>query len=236
MKAFLLAAGLGTRLRPLTDTMPKCLVPIDGEPMLYHWLQLLKIHDISDVLINVHYLPHAVRQYVADFESSNPTPQIMLFHEKTLLGNAGTIKANMRWIEDEEAFLIAYADNLTNVDLTGLIQFHQTRDAILTMGLFRSDCPERCGIAALGNDGLILDFTEKPEKPRSNMANAGIYVASPGLLDYIPEGFADLGHDVLPRLVGKMYGDELDGYLRDIGTMESYIKAQNEWKKIRMPW
>lgn len=233
MKAFLLAAGLGTRLRPLTDTVPKCMLPIDGKPMLYHWFRLLERHGVSDVLINLHHLPDIVREYVGDFSSSHPGLRTALFYEEDLLGSAGTIKANVRWVEGEREFLIAYADNLTNADLTSLAQFHRNRNAVLTMGLFHADCPEKCGIATLGDDGLIVDFTEKPENPKSDMANAGLYVASPGLMDYIPDGLADLGYDVLPHLVGKMHGCEIRGYLRDIGTIENYRKAQEEWKMIQ---
>lgn len=232
MKAFLLAAGLGTRLRPLTNTVPKCMLPIDGQPMLYHWFQLLRKYNIHHVMINLHHLPDAVREYAQDFSSSHPDLQTMLVYEETLLGSAGTIRTNADWIEGEEQFLIAYADNLTNVNLTNLIQFHQERNAAFTMGLFHTDYPQGCGIATLDDDGLVVEFVEKPQNPKSNLANAGVYVASPTLLDYIPEGVADLGYHVLPRLVGKMYGYQLQGYLRDIGTIESYRKVQEEWKRI----
>ena len=234
MKAFLLAAGLGTRLRPLTNTIPKCMLPIEGKPMLYHWFQLLKKHNVVDVMINLHYLPDIVWKYVENFSSSDSDLRITLFYEETLLGSAGTIKANAKWIEDKEQFLIVYADNLTDANLTKIIQFHQERDTIFTMGLFHSDYPQGCGIVTLGDNGLIVEFVEKPKNPKSNMANAGIYVASPTLLDYIPDRYSDLGNDVLPRLVGKMYGCQLEGYLRDIGTMENYRKAQEEWKRKGM--
>ena len=232
MKAFLLAAGLGTRLRPLTNTTPKCMLPIADKPMLYHWFQLLRKHGVSDVLINLHHLPDVVRDYAKGFSSSYPDFRIVLFYEEILLGSAGTIKANADWVKDEEQFLIAYADNLTDANLTKLIKFHQKRNATFTMGLFCSDHPQACGIATLNDNGLIIEFVEKPKNPKSNMANAGIYAASPTLLDYIPEGAVDLGYDVLPGLVGKMYGCQIEGYLRDIGTPEAYTKAQAEWKII----
>jgi len=236
VKAFLLAAGLGTRLRPLTNSVPKCMVPIDGKPMLYHWFQLLKSHDICEILINLHHLPHIVREYVQDYNSSHPEVRIKLYYEPELAGSAGTIKANAQWIENEDEFLIAYADNLTNVDLTMLTQFHRSRRPILTMGLFHSDYPEGCGIAELDTDGLIVNFVEKPRNPVSDMANAGIYVADPALVDYVPHGFADLGHDVLPKLTGKMYGCEVEGYLRDIGTMDNYKKAELGWRSMGISW
>jgi mannose-1-phosphate guanylyltransferase len=212
------------------------MAPVDGKPMLYHWFQLLRKHNIREVLINLHHFPGIVRDYVWDFGSYHPQLRIEMSYEPQLAGSAGTIKANARWIAGEREFLIAYADNLTNINLTKLIQFHKSRSSVLTMGLFHSDYPEGCGIAEMNSDGLIVEFVEKPQNPRSDMANAGIYVASPKLLDYIPEGFADLGNDVLPRLVGKMYGREVEGYIRDIGTIENYTKAQEGWKKIGMAW
>ena len=99
------------------------------------------------------------------------------------------------------------------------------------MGLFHSDYPQACGIASLDEDGVVVSFIEKPQKTESDLANAGIYVASSEILSYIPEGdVVDLGHDVLPKLIGKMY--EIEGYLRDIGTPENYKRAQEEWKLI----
>ena len=247
MKAFLLAAGLGVRLRPITNTIPKCLIPIDGKPMLHHWLSLLEKHGITDVLINVHHLPKKVIEYVQSLKVKTQAlnfkfpdlghchqvsdVNITLFYEEELMGSAGTIRENADWVRSETEFIIAYADNLTNANLTKLLQFHRDKKAILTMGLFHSDYPQACGIAALDENGVVVSFVEKPQKPESDLANAGIYVASSEILSYIPKGnVVDLGHDVLPKLIGKMYGCEIDSYLRDIGTLENYKKAQEEWK------
>jgi mannose-1-phosphate guanylyltransferase len=199
--------------------------------MLHHWFKLLKSHGIRDILINLHHLPFMVRRYVEHFNLINPSFRIVTSYEPRLLGSAGAIRANASWIKDERDFLIAYADNLTNANLQELISFHQDAEAILTMGLFHTDNPQGCGIATMDRDGIVVDFVEKPEYTESNLANAGIYVSSPELLDYIPEGFADLGHDVLGKLVGKMAGYEIKGYLRDIGTMDSYEKAKMEWRE-----
>ena len=251
MKAFLLAAGLGARLRPITNTIPKCLIPINGKPMLHHWLSLLEKHGITDVLINIHHLPQKVVEYVKslkirtqalNFEFPNLSHyhqtsdfNITLFYEEELMGSAGTIRENADWIRSETEFIIAYADNLTNANLTKLLQFHRDKKAILTMGLFHSDYPQACGIASLDENGVVVSFVEKPQKPESDLANAGIYVASPEIIFYIPEGdVVDLGHDVLPKLIGKIYGCVIDGYLRDIGTPENYKKAQEEWKLTRL--
>ena len=249
MKAFLLAAGLGVRLRPITNTIPKCMIPIGGKPMLHHWFSLLTEHGITDILINLHHLPQKVIEYLKslkvrtqglnfEFPALNHCHQvsdfnITLFYEEELMGSAGTIRENANWVRSETEFIIAYADNLTNANLTKLLQFHSEKKPILTMGLFHSDYPQACGIALLDENGMVVSFVEKPQKTESNLANAGIYVASPEIFSYIPEGnVVDLGHDVLPKLVGKMYGCEIDGYLRDIGTPENYKKAQEEWKLV----
>lgn len=226
MKAFLLAAGLGTRLRPLTDTVPKCLVPINGRPLLSYWMTLLARHGITDVAINTHHLPAAVQVFAATVT----TPTITLFHEPELLGSAGTIRANRDWVADGEPFLVAYADDLTNADLTALLAVHARRRPILTMGLFHTPEPTRCGIAELDgdeDDAAIVTFEEKPAQPKSNLANAGIYVTDARLIERVPEGTADFGHHVLPSLIGEMRAHLLRGQLIDVGTWPSYERAQS---------
>jgi len=229
VKAFLLAAGLGTRLRPLTNTVPKCLVPIAGRPLLAHWIALLQRHGFDEVLVNVHHLPDAVRRFIG---SRTWPVRVSVFEEPVLLGSAGTVRANAPWVEDGRPFLVAYADNLTNVDLSALMAAHEARRPLLTMGLFRSEAPELCGIAEVEGgreSGPIVSFEEKPERPRSNLANAGLYVTDGRILARIPDRSpADFGRDVLPGLVGEMYGHIIDGWLIDVGTPESYGRAQRQ--------
>lgn len=225
MKAFLLAAGLGTRLRPLTETTPKCLVPIAGRPLLSYWFALLERSGVEEVLINVHHLPDQVRRFV----SGATTPlRVTIADEPTLLGSAGTIRANQAWIAGGEPFLIAYADNLTNVDLRALARQHTRHAPLLTMGLFRAAEPSRCGIAALDDSGCVIGFEEKPVRPQSNLANAGVYMTDQRILGAIPDVTpADFGRDVLPGLVGQMHGVLLDGDIIDVGTPDSYDQAQH---------
>ena len=231
MKAFLLAAGFGTRLKPLTNTIPKCLVPVCNKPLLFWWMQLLKKYQITDVLLNTHYLAPIVEEYIKINNQNNSLPLIQEFYEQDLLGSGGTVRANYGFVKDEDCFLICYADNLTNVDLGSLIKFHKSCDGILTMGLFHTNTPEQCGIATLDQSGKIVKFIEKPKYPDSNLANAGIYVCSPRIYDYFSsKAVLDFGKDVLPLLVNKMYGLKVEGYLRDIGTPENYALAQKEWQ------
>lgn len=231
MKAFLLAAGFGTRLRPITDTTPKCMVPIKGHPLLGWWLKLLREHGVTEVLINTHYLPEPVREYITAYNKKKTGLTVYETYEPQLLGSGGTIRANREFVEGEDSFLICYADNLTDANLTAFQDFHRKHDAILSMTLFRTNVPEQCGIAELDGDDRIVAFVEKPERPKSNLANAGIYIADRRIFDYLSseKDLLDLGKDVLPPLVGRMYGWNTDGYLIDIGTMENYKRANGEW-------
>lgn len=235
MYAFLLAAGLGNRLKPLTERVPKCLVPIGGRPLLAYWLDLFSAHGVDHVLVNTHYL----RNQVVEFIKSIETPvQVELTDEPTLLGSAGTLRVNRAFIRDCNEFFVAYADNLTNVDLTSLLMAHQRMGQVATLGLFRAPAPSECGVVALDERSTIIDFQEKPERPLSDLTFAGVMVASPEFLDVIPEQVpCDLGKDVFGQLLGRMAGWKLNAYLRDIGTPESYELAQVEvgrlWDRTR---
>lgn len=232
MKAFLLAAGLGTRLRPITDTTPKCLVPIKGHPLLGWWLKLLQTHGVTEVLINTHYLPEPVRSFIRAYNAEQTGLTVTEFYEPELLGSGGTIRANRAFVEGEDSFLICYADNLTDADLTDFRTFHEEHHALLSMALFHTNVPKQCGIAALDANDRIVEFVEKPENPKSDLANAGMYMADRRIFDYLDDGktLLDFGKDVLPKLVGQMYGWNTKGYLIDIGTLENYTRANGEWE------
>ena len=231
MKAYLLAAGYGTRLRPITDTIPKCLVPIHGQPLLGWWFDLLRRHGVTEVLLNTHYLPEPVRAYMDEYNSLDTGLMAYETYEPELLGSGGTIRANQEFVSGEKNFLICYADNLTDADLTAFRQTHESHDAPLTMALFHTNVPEQCGIAAVDESGRITEFTEKPERPKNDLANAGMYIADQRIFAYLDEDkpVLDFGKDVLPRLVGQMYGWSTKGYLIDIGTLENYKRANEEW-------
>jgi mannose-1-phosphate guanylyltransferase len=227
VKAFLLAAGLGSRLRPLTEHQPKCLVPIRGKPLLGYWLDLCRRHGIRQLLINTHQFPKAIEEYLAVAAGGL---EIHLAFEPILLGSAGTVRENRGFVQGEQAFFILYSDNLTQADLSAMAVFHGRCAGPLTMALFRAGRPEACGIATLDSVGRIIAFAEKPPRPSGNLANAGIYLAGPEVLELIPAGGqADFGYDVLPRLVGRMHGFVLDGFHLDIGTPEDYARANAEW-------
>ena len=233
MKAFLLAAGLGTRLRPLTDTVPKCLVPIGGEPLLSYWLRLFAKHGVDEVLMNTHYLHEQVEAYIAEHNREGKQPHVTLAYEPTLLGSGGTVRANRGFVAGEEGFFICYADNLTNIDLTALRTFAAEKDSLAAIALFHAPQPKECGIVALDGEGRIVSFEEKPQEPQSDLANGGVYFVRQDIFNDIPATeFSDFGKDVLPKLVGRMHGFPLSDYLLDIGTPEKYSQAQTDVKTL----
>jgi mannose-1-phosphate guanylyltransferase len=225
-KAFLLAAGLGTRLRPITYEIPKCLVEINGIPLLAWWIKLFERHNIEEVLINLHHLPGKVRNFINNY---NTSIKFKLVEEKYLLGSAGTLKANADFVDDAP-FLIAYADNLTNFNITKFAEFHNAHPYPFSMALFETDTPTAKGIVELDENNVVISFEEKPENPKSNLANAGIYIAEPEIIKLIDKEIADIGFDLLPKLVGKMKGFYDSYYLLDIGTHKHLEQANKEWK------
>jgi D,D-heptose 1,7-bisphosphate phosphatase len=232
VKALILAGGLGTRLRPLTDSVPKCLIPIGGRPLLDLWVERLAEAGIVEARINTHALAGAVRAYM---ERVNAEGHLHLIesHEPVLLGSAGTVAANADLADDANEIVIIYADNLSDIDLRPLIAFHHRHGDPLTMVLFRSPNPRACGIAELDAEGRIVSFVEKPERPSSDLANAGLYVASAAAYREIAAmGAFDLGFEVLPRFVGRMRGWIWGGYYLDVGTHEALDRACREVKTV----
>jgi len=207
------------------------MVPIHGQPLLGWWFTLLQRHRVTDALVNTHYLPDAVRRYMEEYNRRNTGLVVHETYEPELLGSGGTIRANWDFIQHEKDFLICYADNLTDANLTEFRQFHREHRGPLSMALFRTGLPRQCGIAELDEESRIVNFVEKPERPKSDLANAGIYIADRRVFPYLDQDkpLLDLGKDVLPKLIGNMYGWHTDGYLIDIGTLESYKKANEEW-------
>jgi mannose-1-phosphate guanylyltransferase len=231
MKAFLLASGYGMRLRPITDRLPKCLVPVHGVPLLDWWLLLLRTHGVTEVVVNTHYLYETVRAFIDEYNKRRTGLTVNEYYEPELLGSGGTVRANRKFIDGGEDFLICYADNLTDFNLSGLVSSHREWGGILTMALFHASKPKECGIVALDARRKVIDFEEKPKNPKTNLANAGIYVAKGEIFDLFPSKEPlDFGKDVLPLLVGKMYGWETPQYLIDIGSMDNYKRGEAEWR------
>lgn len=227
MKAFLLAGGHGTRLRPLTDSLAKCLVPIRGRPLLDIWLDLCAQAGITEVLINLHAHSQTIERHI---ERCRSPVNVRLIHEDRLLGPAGTIAANRAWVGSDSEFWILYSDVLTNTNLNRMSEFHSRRGSVATLGLYQVQDPSRCDVAITDKRGVIVDFEEKPQAPRSNWVFSGLMVAEPSIFELIPPSIpADIANHLLPRLVGNMMAYPIADYLLDIGTLPSYQEAQITW-------
>lgn len=227
MKAFILAAGSGTRLRPLTETLPKCLLPIQGVPLLQIWLEICQHAGIGEVLVNVHSLADKIREFAAGQQSG---VRMRIAEETELLGSAGTLAENRNFVAGEEVFFVLYGDVLTNTDLAKMLAFHREKKVPATIGIHQVADPTQCGIVTTDEAGVVQSFVEKPENPVSNWAFSGVMVSSPEIFAYVPaQRPADIGFHLLPKLVGKMAAYRITGYLLDIGTLNSYAAAQTSW-------
>lgn len=227
-KAIILAGGLGTRLRPLTDTLPKCLVPIGGRPLLDYWVAALAAAGVREARVNNHAHPDQVREYIAGVDASGRLA-LAESYEPELLGSAGTIAANADLADGADAVIVIYADNFSDVDLSRMLAFHRSHTDPFTMLLFRAPNPAACGIAELDGEGRVVSFVEKPKEPRSDLANGGVYIVDAGAFREIAAmGAFDLGFEVLPKFVGRMRGWAWDGYHLDVGTFEALERARRE--------
>ena len=226
MKAILLSAGLGNRLRPLTEKIPKCLVPINGKPILQIWLERLSVENIGPFLINTHYLPKQVNDFVS---SSAFSSQISLVNEDSLLGTAGTLIKNIDFFNQKDGLLI-HADNYCLADLKEFIIAHEKRPkkCLMTMMTFQTSTPSTCGIVEIDSDKVVIGFHEKVNNPPGNLANGAIYILSNELLKTLKNEMSrisDFSLDLLPKLIGKIFTYETSELFIDIGTNESYKKA-----------
>jgi mannose-1-phosphate guanylyltransferase len=225
MKAMLLAAGLGTRLRPLTYEVPKPMVPVLGRPVMEHILSLLAKHGFDDVIANLHYFPDQIEERFGD--GSEWGVRLSYMHEPALLGTAGGVR-NVREHFGGETFLIVSGDALTDIDLTALWNRHRQAGGIGTLALHRVDDTSQFGVVILGDDGRIQGFQEKPDPAEalSDLGNCGIYVFEPEIFDYFPESdFVDWAQDVFPTLLAEdvpFYGHEISEYWNDIGSIGEF--------------
>lgn len=230
MKALLLAGGIGTRLKPLTDFLPKCLAPIHGRPLIDYWLELLLNQGVSEVLVNTHYLAPLVAEFLQRCSWSD---RISIVCEERLLGTAGTILANKAFFRDEP-FLVAHADNLTIFDVRRFALRHASRplSTELTMMLFTADNPPSCGIVELDQLGVVRQFHEKVEFPPGDLANAAVYILEPTVLTFLAEigrTEIDFSTEVIPSFLGRIFTFRNDDYHRDIGSMGSWLLAQRDF-------
>ena len=224
-----MAGGEGTRLRPMTATQPKPLLPVVNQPIMEHVLRLLKRHGFCETVVTVQFLASLVRNYFGDGQEVGMSLQYAT--EDMPLGTAGSVKNAEDALRDGP-FLVISGDALTDIDLSEMVRFHRENGALVTVGLTRVPNPLEFGIIIIDDDGRIQRFLEKPTWGQvfSDTVNTGIYVMEPEVLAEVPIGeMVDWSGDVFPRLLKQgapLFGWIADGYWEDVGTHESYLKAQ----------
>jgi mannose-1-phosphate guanylyltransferase / phosphomannomutase len=229
MKAVVMAGGAGTRLRPLTMSTPKPLLPVVGRLMVEHLLRLLRRHGIDEALVTVHYLAPTVRSQLGD--GTELGVNLSYVTEPRPVGTAGSVKLAEEMLTDG-AFLVVSGDGLTDIDLTELIDFHRRKEALVTVCLSRRESPLGLGIVVTDESGRVVRFLEKPGWGQvfTNAVNTGIYVVEPEVLAHIPaDADVDWSADVFPALLAAGYpifGYIAEGYWEDVGTIEAYRQVQ----------
>lgn len=231
-KAMILAAGQGTRLRPLTLETPKVLLPVGGVPLIEHTLVWLRSHGVSEVAINLHCLGDKIKNCLGD--GSRFGIKVFYSPEETLRGTAGGVRRMKHFFDS--TFVVAYGDVLTDFNLTRMIQFHQRKKAIATLAIREVPNPWDVGVVEMSNEGRIVSFVEKPpcRCEAGNLGSGGVYVLEKRVLNYVPgESSSDFAYDIFPKLIElglPVYGHKLkpDDYLIDIGTIEKYHQANED--------
>ena len=224
-KAMIMAAGLGTRLYPLTGFTAKPMVPILNRPVMEHMISLLRHHGACEIAANLHYYPETIRTYFGD--GSAFRVQLHYNHEETLLGTAGGVGA-FRDLFSDGTFVVVSGDGLTDIDLTAFVAAHRRSGGIATIAVKEVDDPSLYGVVVANEDGRITGFQEKPpvSEALSKSCNCGIYAFEPAIFEYVPRDvFTDWAKDVFPALLAEdvpFHRWEMNGYWNDVGNIEQY--------------
>lgn len=244
MKALILAAGKGTRLKELTRDRPKPMLPIGDMPLLAHHIRWLREYGVTEVAMNLHHAPEVITGYFGSDEFSSGEEYDVAIHysyEATLLGTAGAAKRLQDFLD--QTFVVVYGDVFTNLNLARLQHAHHTprtpHEAVpsMTLALYQVPNPTECGLVEIDAAGRVVRFVEKPAAHQvfTNLANAGIMLCEPSIFDWIPVATPyDFGHDLLPKLLEAqqlLVGQEIaaEEYVIDIGTPAGYQRAQAVW-------
>jgi len=231
VKAILLAAGYGSRLRPLTNHLPKCLAPISGIPLIDIWIDKLVKSGINEIIINTHYMSEIVREYLQGHPYEN---YLRLSNEVEILGTAGTLRKHSQSIKNE--VLVVHADNLTNFNLDEFISCARMRpiNSPFVMLTFETDKPSSCGIVKVNDKNLLSGFYEKDKAFRGNIANAAIYILTREILDYLNanKSITDISTELIPKFLNRIYTHHFNGLHLDIGTLDAWRQAQKYQIKI----
>lgn len=224
-----LAAGVGSRLRPVTDKLPKPMVPIGGAPLLEHTVTSLARQGVHEIVLNLHYLPEVITDHFGDGSAWGVA--IRYSYEPRLLGTAGAL-VPWRSLFDS-TFLLVYGDNLLTIDVAALVAWHRRHEALATVALFERDDTSQSGVAELAEDGRIVRFVEKPRpgETTSRWVNAGMLVLEPAAIDLLPEGVSDFGRDLLPQWIDD--GRRVVGYRMAPPECLQWIDTLDDLARVR---
>jgi mannose-1-phosphate guanylyltransferase len=229
LRAFLLAAGFGTRLRPLTDNWPKCLMPVRGYPLLGYWINTLIENGITGIFVNTHFMSDEVTDFI---RGNNFSDIARLVYEETLLGTAGSLRANATDFQGQGVMLI-HADNWCQCDLKSFIEYHKNgrpNNCCITMMTFITKTPEKCGIIEVNDSNIAIGFHEKVPNAPGKLANAAVYIIEPEVIEFIANNseVKDFSTEVLPKYLGRIATWRNTGIHRDIGSPVELLAAQKD--------
>ncbi len=233
MKALLLAAGFGHRLKPITDYLPKCLVPINGKPLLAYWLENLVAAGIQEILINLHYKADQVQTFI---ERSPYKAIVKTVYEEELLLTGGTLHRNRDFFAHDDV-LMAHADNLCICDFKSFMRayYDRPKNVDMTMMTFKTDNPASCGVVELDDNNVVVGFYEKVKNPPTHLANGAVYILSREVLNFLAgleKEKIDFSTEVIPHFLGRINTFHNAVYHRDIGALENYALAQIEVRNL----
>lgn len=241
MKAVILCAGEGTRLRPLTNKLPKVMLPIAGKPILEHHIEYYKRYNITDIYINLHHLPEKIMKYFK--EGGDFGVNIDYSYEERLLGTAGALNGFREQLEPGGTFVVHYGDVISEVNLERMLAYHREKGSVATLAVHPTDHPQDSDIVVMDGEGRITGLHHKPGTPEhGNLGNAAFYLLEPKVLEYLPkEGKHDFVRDIFPRMLEggePSYGHLTDEFLKDMGTPERYreVKRRLEGDHFQDPF
>jgi mannose-1-phosphate guanylyltransferase len=222
--ALLLAAGYGSRLKPLTNHTPKCLVTIGGVPLLEIWIKFLMANGISNIIVNSHYLHEQVADLCKKYEDI-----VTVAYEESLLGSVGTLHRNKKYLE--KRILLIHADNFSVFSASEFVGMFESREngVLGTMMTFTTDDPKNCGVVETNERNILTKYYQKVDEPPTNCANAAVFLLDEAIHSFIePTSDHDFCADVVPRLIGKLNLYHNSVYHRDIGTIKSLRQANED--------
>lgn len=227
MKGVIIAGGRGSRLRPLTNEIPKPMIPILDKPVMEYCIEHLKEHGITEIAVTVQYLSSKIIDYFGDGRRYGVN--LTYFEERRPLGTAGSMKNAEVFLD--ESFVVIYGDVISNFNLTKGIQYHRSKNSLVTIFMTTVQNPLDYGIIRTNETGKVTRFLEKPARPEifTNQINTGIYIMEPEILHYIKKGaIADFSLDLFPILLKEdcpIFGFKANGYWSDVGNMAKYEKT-----------